>query len=72
MKTISDTLRAALIKRGMSVRQMSISTGINRETIARFLRGENMTIHNADKLARLVDMELKPVQGRKQQAKGEQ
>ena len=61
MSTVSDTLRKALWDSGLSVRRLSINTGINRETINRFLHGENMTIHNADKLAALMGYELRPI-----------
>ncbi len=39
---------------------MSILTNINRETITRFMRGKNITMDNADKLAALMGLELKP------------
>ena len=60
MDTISYILRNAIQESGYSIRRLSILTGINRETITRFLRGENITIHNADKLAALIGLELKP------------
>jgi plasmid maintenance system antidote protein VapI len=60
MDTISHTLRSAIQESGYSIRRLSILTGINRETITRFLRGDNITIHNADKLAALMGLELKP------------
>ena len=61
MNTISDRLRSATQESGYSIRRLSILTGINRETITRFLRGENITIHNADKLAELLGLELTPI-----------
>jgi len=64
MNTLSDTLRKALTDSGYSIRRLHIITGINRETITRFLRGENMTIHNADKLAELMGLELTPIKRR--------
>ena len=64
MNTLSDTLRKALTNSGYSIRRLHIITGINRETITRFLRGENMTMHNADKLAELMGLELTPIKRR--------
>ncbi len=64
MITLSDTLRKAVTDSGYSIRWMHLITGINRETITRFLRGENMTIHNADKLAELMGLELRPMRRR--------
>ncbi len=61
MNTLSDTLRKAITNSGYSIRRLHIITGINRETITRFLRGENMTMHNADKLAELMGLELTPI-----------
>lgn len=71
MNTISDTLRKAITDSGYSIRRLHTITGINRETITRFLRGENMTIHNADKLAELMGLELKPSTRRRGTGKGE-
>ncbi len=60
MNTLSITLRKALQDSGYSIRRMSILTNINRETITRFMRGKNITMDNADKLAALMGLELKP------------
>jgi len=64
MNTLSNTLRKAITDSGYSIRRLHIITGINRETITRFLRGENMTMHNADKLAELLGLELTPIKRR--------
>jgi len=51
MVTLSDTLRKAIQESGLSMRRLSINTGINRLWLTRFLEGFQMTSDNIDKLA---------------------
>jgi len=58
MVTISDILRQAIRDSGLSVRRLSIHTGIARLCITRFLEGYQLTSDNMDALAHYFDLTL--------------
>ena len=64
MDTISDILRQAIRDSGLSVRRLSIHTGINRHCITRFLEGYQLTSDNLDTLAHYFDLTLTPIKRR--------
>ncbi|OQB27176.1 MAG: hypothetical protein BWY09_03201 [Candidatus Hydrogenedentes bacterium ADurb.Bin179] len=64
MVTISDILRQAIRDSGLSVRRLSIHTGINRLCITRFLAGCQLTSDNLDALAHYFDLTLTPIPAR--------
>ncbi len=64
MVTISDILRQAIRDSGLSVRRLSIHTGINRLCITRFLEGYQLTSDNMDALAHYFDLTIAPIPAR--------
>lgn len=66
---INNTLKQAIIDSGISHRQLSMLTGVDRRVIGRFIeggRGHDIRISNAAALADYLGLELKPkpAQGR--------
>ena len=61
METLSDILRRSIRESGLSVRRLSIHTGINRECITRFLRGLQLGSNSVDVLAHYFDLTLTPI-----------
>lgn len=64
MVTISDILRQAIRDSGLSVRRLSIHTGIARLCITRFLEGYQLTSDNLDALVHYFDMTITPIPAR--------
>jgi len=72
MDTLSDILRQAIRDSGLSVRRLSIETGINRLCITRFLEGHQLTSDNLDALARHFNLTLTPEHAVTKRGKREQ
>lgn len=58
-KDVADALRQAIRESGLSANRLASLTGVPQTTISRFLRGEDMSIHRAAKIARHLGLELK-------------
>ena len=58
-KDIADQLRKVIRDSGLSANQLAKVTGVDQTTISRFLRGEDMTIHRAAKIAKYLGVELR-------------
>lgn len=58
-KEMSDVLRSAILKSGCSANELSKATGVPQTTISRFLRGKDMGIHRASKIAKHLGLTLK-------------
>ena len=61
---INIQLKQAIIESGISHRQLSIATGVDRRTIGRFMSSEtdaDIRISNAAVLAAFFGLELRPV-----------
>jgi hypothetical protein len=62
MKTMIDTLRKAIGDSGLSDLRLGELAGVNRQSIARFMRGEtSLYLEPASKLAAYLELELRPV-----------
>lgn len=57
-KTVADQLRQAIRDSGLSANQISKETGINQTLVSRFLRGKDMGIERASKIAAYLGLEL--------------
>jgi len=61
MQTIIDTLKRAIRDSGLSDLKLGQLAGVNRQSIARFVRGEtSLDLEPASKLAAFFGLELKP------------
>jgi DNA transposition AAA+ family ATPase len=59
--TISDTLKKHIETCGLSHRQLSIQSGVDRRCIGRFMKGEiDLSLASVDALAAFFGLELKP------------
>jgi plasmid maintenance system antidote protein VapI len=59
--TLSDVLRRAIVESGAALIALERATGVQRMSIARFLRGEtSLRLDKADKLAAYFGLELRP------------
>lgn len=56
---LADKLRDAIAASGLSANQLSKETGVDQTTISRFIRGKDMGIHRASKIAKRLGLELK-------------
>ncbi len=62
MIMISDTLKKAIVDSGLSDRALGKLAGVNRQIIARFVRGEqHLRGENIDRLCVALNLELKPM-----------
>lgn len=60
IRTITDTLRQAIIDSGKSHRAIATATGIQRASIYRFVRGDqSIRLDVADKLAEYFGIECR-------------
>jgi ribosome-binding protein aMBF1 (putative translation factor) len=57
-KTVADQLRQAIRESGLSANQLSKETGIDQTLISRFLRGKDMGIERASKIAAYLGLKL--------------
>jgi transcriptional regulator with XRE-family HTH domain len=59
--SLSDVLRRAVAESGLALIALERATGVQRMSIARFLRGEtSLRLDKADKLAAYFGLELRP------------
>ncbi len=56
---MADQLRQAIRNCGLSANQLADETGIDQTLISRFLRGKDMGIDRASKIAAYLGLELK-------------
>ncbi len=57
-KTMADILREAIRKSGQSAGQLAELTGVSQPTITEFLRGKDMRLDTAQKLAEFLGLTL--------------
>lgn len=58
--TISQTLKKAIAASGMNPTQVEKKTGVNRLSVARFLRGQTgLSTFQTDRLAQALGLELR-------------
>ncbi len=58
-KELADILRKAITDSGLSALQLSKETGVSQPSITEFLRGKDMRLTNASKIAAYLGLELK-------------
>ena len=59
-RTLSDVLRRAILDSGMALIALERETGVQRMSIARFLRGaQSLRLDKADRLAAFLGLELR-------------
>lgn len=56
---MAETLRKAMVACGLSANQLAQETGVPQTTISRFLRGKDMGIERASKIAAYLGLVLK-------------
>lgn len=59
-KEMADVLRTAIAKSGLSALALSKKTGVAQPIISAFLRGKDIRLATANKLARYLGLELRP------------
>lgn len=59
-KDIADNLRAAIAASKLSANELASKTGVSQPTISRFIRGSDMGIKSAAKIAKYLGLKLKP------------
>lgn len=62
---IADPLLKAIADSGMNRLQLSIATGVSRQSLIRLERGDNVRCDVLEKLATYFKLELKPTKGKK-------
>ncbi|HEY2414968.1 MAG TPA: helix-turn-helix transcriptional regulator [Pirellulaceae bacterium] len=67
--TISDQLRAAIAKADVSANVLAKQTGMSQPTVSRFLRGDDIKLGMADKLADHFGLALVPVKAKAKRRK---
>jgi transcriptional regulator with XRE-family HTH domain len=66
MRTITDTLRAAVHESGLSLYAIAAATGVTRPSLSLFVRGhQSLRLDKADALAAYFKLELRPAASRK-------
>jgi transcriptional regulator with XRE-family HTH domain len=66
-KDIAEALRKAIAGSGKSVNEIAKASGVPQTTLARFMRGYDMTMARGAKVAKYLGLELNPAtSGRKQ------
>ena len=55
---IADALRRAIRDSGQSANQIAKACGVPQTTLSRFLRGEDMSVHRAAKIASHLGLSL--------------
>lgn len=59
--TMSDVLKKAIAESGMAHIAIERATGVKRQSIMRFMRGEtSLRLDMADRLAAFFELELRP------------
>jgi len=56
---MADRLRAAIIKSGLSANELGKQCGVQQVTISRFLRGRDISLSRASRIAKYLGLELK-------------
>ncbi len=56
---MAETLRDAIRKSGLSANRLAKETGVKQTTISKFLRGGDMGLSRASKIAEFLGLELK-------------
>lgn len=62
-KELADQLRKAIIDSGKSANEIAKASGVPQTTLSRFLRGGEMSIGRASKIAALLGLSLKKDKG---------
>lgn len=57
-KEVADTLREAIRKSGLSANELAKRTGVTQTTISGFLRGRDMRLSHASKIAAYLGLSL--------------
>lgn len=57
-KDMAEKLRSAIIASGESANAIAKATGVEQTTISRFLKGKDMGIHRASKIAAYLGLKL--------------
>lgn len=65
-KELADKLREAIAASGLSANALAQATGVDQTTISRFLRGKDMGIQRASKIAAYLGLELTERRKRKE------
>jgi len=61
-KSITDSLKAAIEESGLSFLALQKQTGVTRQSLMSFVKGERtMQLNMADKLAEFFELELQPI-----------
>jgi plasmid maintenance system antidote protein VapI len=64
--TLTDVLRRVIIDSGLATQALAKATGVERMSIARFVRGErSLRLDMADRLSAYFGLELRPAKRRK-------
>lgn len=58
MNSMSKTLREAVSKSGVSLCAINRETGVNLDSLSRFMRGASLRLDKADLLAKFFGLEL--------------
>lgn len=61
-KEMAEVLREAIRKSGLSALALSKETGVSQPTITQFLRGFDLRLSTAQKLAKFLGLELRTTQ----------
>jgi transcriptional regulator with XRE-family HTH domain len=60
-RSISDALRSAIIKSGMTRYEIAKRSGVPQSALSRFMNGErSISLETLDKLAEVLSVELSP------------
>lgn len=59
MNSMSKTLREAVNKSGLSLCAINRETGVNLDSLSRFMRGTSLRLDKADLLAEFFGLELR-------------
>ena len=60
-KGLEYQLRKAILESGFTQNRLSELSGVNRAQINRFVKGERtLTLESAEKIAKVLELELKP------------
>lgn len=60
-KDIARQLRSLIHRSGKSVSELSRLSGITQSTLSRFVNGNDMSVHRAAMLAKVLGVELKRI-----------
>jgi transcriptional regulator with XRE-family HTH domain len=61
VRTISETIRQAVVDTGLPLQQVAEAAGVDRASLSRFVRGErSLRLDIADRLAEFLGLELRP------------